>query len=225
MLSVAVLGMALLWAGYWAESARAQDIIAPVDLSVTEGTDLRFVRLTDSLPAGVTCIVQDDQGFIWLGTENGLRRFDGYRFREFRNDPHNPDSLSGTYVYALFKDRSGTLWIGSDQFLDRYDPATDRVTHFPSDPDRFKGPVFQMREDAEGTDDGDEPSGQRQTTPGGRDRRAARGRRQVRTRPRGRPRIWRPSGVQRPSWLRRPPCVPRGRVVLGTVLGAFLGSR
>jgi ligand-binding sensor domain-containing protein len=97
--------MALLWAGCWAETARAQDIIAPIELPVTDGTDLRFVRLSsgdESLPAGVTCIVQDDQGFIWFGTENGLRRYDGYRFREFRNDPNNPDSLSGSQVYSLF---------------------------------------------------------------------------------------------------------------------------
>jgi len=144
----------LLWAGCWAESARAQDIIAPIELAVTEGTDLRFARLASgdgSLPAGVTCIVQDDQGFIWFGTENGLRRYDGYGFREFRNDPNNPDSLSGSQVYSLFKDRSGKLWIGSDQFLDRYDPVTERFSHFPSDPDRFEGPVFQMRQDADGT--------------------------------------------------------------------------
>src|SRR4051812_46867637 len=89
MLLLALMGMALLWSGCWVESARAQVITAPVELPVTEGTDVRFVRLTDSLPAGVTCIVQDDQGFIWLGTENGLSRFDGYRFREFRNDPSN----------------------------------------------------------------------------------------------------------------------------------------
>src|SRR5262249_27317281 len=105
----------------------------------------------------------------------------------------------------------------------------------------------RTREDAEGMDDGDETSGQRQPTQVGRDRRdagsAACGQRRARARPRGRPRVWwpswvwwaarfwwargvwRPSWVQRPSWLRRPRCLPRGRVVLGTVLGAFLGSR
>ena len=68
----------------------------------------------------------------------------------FRNDPHNPHSLSGGYVSVLFKDRSGKLWVGSDHFLDRYDPATESFTHFPSDPTRFQGPVFHIREDQEG---------------------------------------------------------------------------
>ena len=87
---------------------------------------------------------------MWFGTADGLRRYDGYRFRAFPNDPHNPHSLSGGYVSVLFKDRSGKLWVGSDHFLDRYDPATESFTHFPSDPTRFQGPVFHIREDQEG---------------------------------------------------------------------------
>ena len=41
-----------------------------------------------------------------------------------------PNSLSGATVYSLFKDRSGRLWVGSDAFLDMFDPATDKFTHF-----------------------------------------------------------------------------------------------
>ena len=42
----------------------------------------------------------------------------------------DPNSLSGATIYALFKDRSGKLWVGSDGFLDMFDPATDKFTHF-----------------------------------------------------------------------------------------------
>jgi ligand-binding sensor domain-containing protein len=65
-----------------------------------------------------------------FGTSDGLRRYDGYGFRDYRHDPKNPDSLSGATVYSLFKDRSGRLWVGSDAFLDMFDPATDKLTHF-----------------------------------------------------------------------------------------------
>jgi ligand-binding sensor domain-containing protein len=126
---------------------------APAQLEIAEETDIRFVRLSsgdERAPAGVICMVQDDQGFLWLGTEDGLRRYDGYRFREYRNDPNNPNSLSGSYVYALFKDRSGKLWVGTDRFLDRYDPVTESFTHYPSDPNQFDGPVFHIREDRDG---------------------------------------------------------------------------
>src|SRR5215468_9671094 len=104
-------------------------------------------------------------------------------------------------------------------------PGSGRATAFAVASSRAR-----TREDAEGREDGDETSGQRQTTPVGRDRRnagcASRSQRRARARPRGRPRVWRPSwvwwaprvwrpsSVQRPSGLRRPPCVPRGRVVL-----------
>ena len=89
-----------------------QAIIDPqvIRLPVVEGTDLRFTRL--SLTEGlsqtrVTHIVQDDRGFMWFGTQYGLDRYDGYRYKVFRHIPGDPSSLCGVYVYALFKDRDG----------------------------------------------------------------------------------------------------------------------
>jgi PAS domain S-box-containing protein len=145
-------GLAVLLAG-WGAPAAAQEVTAPASLPLTDGPGLRFVRLSASderAPAGVICMVQDDQGFLWLGTKDGLRRYDGYRFREFRNDPQGPNSLSGSYVFALCKDRSGKLWVGSGDFLDRYDPATESFTHYPPASARFKGPVFHIREGPDG---------------------------------------------------------------------------
>jgi ligand-binding sensor domain-containing protein/signal transduction histidine kinase len=103
-----------------------------VRLPVVDGHDLRFVQLgpaQDQLQDEVNRIVQDDEGFMWFGTSDGLRRYDGYGFRAYRHDPKNPNSISGATVYSLFKDRSGKLWVGSDAFLDMFDPATDKFTH------------------------------------------------------------------------------------------------
>jgi ligand-binding sensor domain-containing protein/signal transduction histidine kinase len=77
--------------------------------------------------------VQDNQGFIWLATEYGLNRYDGYRFKVFKHDPTDPKSICGVYVQSLFKDRAGTLWVGCDFELDRYDPAQESFTHYPID--------------------------------------------------------------------------------------------
>ena len=52
-------------------------------------------------------MLQDRRGFIWIGTYNGLNRYDGYRVKTYKPDPNNPNSLSGLLVYALFEDRSG----------------------------------------------------------------------------------------------------------------------
>jgi signal transduction histidine kinase/ligand-binding sensor domain-containing protein len=76
-------------------------------------------------------IVQDDQGFLWVGSQFGLHRFDGYRFKVFGHDPENKANLSGVFVSALFKDRDGTLWVGCEQFLNKLDRETETFTRYP----------------------------------------------------------------------------------------------
>src|SRR5262249_3481713 len=125
---------------------------ARVRLPVSEGTDLRFTPVSSAGgPAqGSSRIVEDDQGFLWFGTPDGLKRFDSYGFRDFRPDPKNAQSISGLAVTALFKDRSGHLWVASDLSLDRYDPSTESFTHYPSDPSRFEGPISDIYQDRAG---------------------------------------------------------------------------
>ena len=103
-------------------------------LPVVDGTDIRFARIStaDGLSqTKVDRIVQDDQGFMWFGTQYGLNRYDGYNFKVFAHDPGNPNSLSGVYIRALFKDRDGTLWVGCDQFVNKFDPETETFTRYP----------------------------------------------------------------------------------------------
>src|ERR1700739_4519220 len=91
-----------------------------ITLPVVDGKDLRFTRLSTDQGLSqtkVTQIVQDDQGFMWFGTQYGLNRYDGYNFKLFVHDPRNPNGFSGVYTSALFKARDGSLWVGSDQFL------------------------------------------------------------------------------------------------------------
>ena len=106
---------------------------SPSSPPVIAGTDIRFYRTAtgDGLSQiRVSQIVQDDQGFMWFGTQYGLNRYDGYKVRVFLHDPEDPSSLSGVYITALFKDRSGVLWVGCNQFLDKYDPVTETFTHY-----------------------------------------------------------------------------------------------
>ena len=128
----------------------------PVILPVVDGRDLRFIQLNSTgiePHSRVGQIVQDDMGFLWFGTQDGLERYDGYSFREYRHDPKNPNSLSGSDSFALFKDRSGKLWVGSDEFLDRYDPVTEIFSQYrtdPHDPGRFEGVLFDINQDHAG---------------------------------------------------------------------------
>lgn len=65
-------------------------------------------------PGAVMAIVQDAQGFIWFGTEDGLDRFDGYELRHFIHMRADAGTLPNNWVAALARDAAGRLWIGSD---------------------------------------------------------------------------------------------------------------
>ncbi len=104
-----------------------------IRVPVVDGVDIRFSRLSTAQGLSqtqVSEIVQDDQGFMWFGTQYGLNRYDGYEFKVFMHDPARESSLSCVYVHSLFKDRAGTLWVGCDQFLDRFDRVHETFTHY-----------------------------------------------------------------------------------------------
>lgn len=77
-------------------------------------------------------LAQDQDGFIWLGTQSGLVRWDGYAAHEYLADLTTPGSLPDSYVRSLLVDRAGTLWIGTKSAgLARYDPRTDSFDALP----------------------------------------------------------------------------------------------
>lgn len=70
----------------------------------------------------VNCILQDKRGFVWIGTDDGLNRFDGNIFKVFRNEPGNSATLSGNIIKDLLEDSDGVLWVATaDGGLTRYD--------------------------------------------------------------------------------------------------------
>ena len=124
-----------------------------IRLPIEEGTDLAFAPVPfgdGSSHATVTQIAMDQSDFLWFGTKDGLKRYDGYGFRSFRPEAGNPCSLSGLVVEAVFKDRSGKLWVTSDLSVDRFDPATERFTHYPADPSVLEGPIHHVSQDRAG---------------------------------------------------------------------------
>jgi ligand-binding sensor domain-containing protein/signal transduction histidine kinase len=73
----------------------------------------------------VMATLQDQHGFMWFGTKDGLNRYDGYTFKVFRNNPEDPQSIGRNFVYCLFEDDDEMLWIGTDRGLYIYDPKTE----------------------------------------------------------------------------------------------------
>jgi len=148
-----VLAAFLLTLGRFIQAAPIPDSLA---LPAVDHTDLRFSRLSteDGLSqTRVTQIVQDNRGFLWFGTQFGLNRFDGYRFKVFVRNPEAQDSLAGVFISALFKDRDGKLWVGCSENLDCLDPVTEKFTHFrleTGNASDFAGRVVGICQDPDG---------------------------------------------------------------------------
>jgi ligand-binding sensor domain-containing protein/serine phosphatase RsbU (regulator of sigma subunit) len=82
----------------------------------------------------ITAIVQDEYGYMWFATKNGLHKYDGYSLEVFTHDPSNPKSLSSSVILDMIADRDGFLWIATESDgLNRFDPNTEAVKRFRHD--------------------------------------------------------------------------------------------
>ena len=116
----------------------AQTIPASLAALASQSQRMRFDHLPPDAGLSQSVVVdflQDNQGFLWLATQDGLNRYDGYEFKIFKDDPTNPDGLKGNFAASIEKDPAGKIWIGTnDGGLNCYDPQTGRFTSFLNDP-------------------------------------------------------------------------------------------
>lgn len=98
----------------------------------------------------VSAMVTDKEGYIWIGTQDGLNRFDGYEFQVFRNIPNDSTSLSSNYITDLLLDEKDNLWIGTlDGGLNYLDKSTGNFTryiHRPNEPNSLNNDNIQELE-------------------------------------------------------------------------------
>lgn len=87
----------------------------------------------------VTTMIMDRDGFMWLGTQDGLNRYDGYHFEIFRHDPRNPNTLSGNLIHSLSEDKNGSIWVLSNG------PTLDEVNRLTGEVKPLELPVFSQQ--------------------------------------------------------------------------------
>ena len=93
------------------------------------------ISVDDGLSNGyISSIVQDQQGFIWISTWDGLNRYDGYNFKIFNHNPLDSTTISSDNIRSQLITKDGTLWVGTDNgVINRYEPSSETFTRFKVD--------------------------------------------------------------------------------------------
>lgn len=91
-------------------------------------------------------ITRDHEGYLWIGTDSGLKRYNGYTFKNFVSDPTKPGSLGSSIAISLLVQRDGTLWAAGST-LNRYHSETESFTSYDFS---MGGVIWALLEDADG---------------------------------------------------------------------------
>jgi signal transduction histidine kinase/ligand-binding sensor domain-containing protein len=105
-----------------------------------QSNSFRHVTPRDGLPSGyIRTILQDDKGFIWVATNNGIGKHDGFTTQIYRHDTQDPESISGNQVYDMMQYNDSTFVLATNNGLSLFNPATEKAFRFVV-PDGMPGP-------------------------------------------------------------------------------------
>jgi ligand-binding sensor domain-containing protein/signal transduction histidine kinase len=91
----------------------------------------RHLGVESGLPQNtVNCIFQDKQGFMWFGTKDGLSRYDGSSFRNFRHDKEDASSIGNNFIRSIFQGENDDIWVGTDVGVYIYHPSSETFSPF-----------------------------------------------------------------------------------------------
>jgi signal transduction histidine kinase/ligand-binding sensor domain-containing protein len=112
--------LSLVFATAFPQSKAPTQTIEPTYVSVAEGLASPTVQ----------SVIQDSFGLIWIGTVNGLQKYDGYRFEKFKNSPGKATSLQHNNVWGLMEDADHNIWVGTGLGVSRYDRRKNEFKNY-----------------------------------------------------------------------------------------------
>lgn len=115
-------------------------VLAATDTSVPAASRFTRVDIQQGLSQNtVTALAQDSQGNVWIGSQNGLNRFDGFSVKVYRPDKQQANTLSDNFITSLAVDPSGIIWVGTLNGLNQFDPSQGRFISIQTLPKRSSG--------------------------------------------------------------------------------------
>jgi PAS domain S-box-containing protein len=102
-----------------------------INTSSGQGIQFDHYAVKDGISQSVIfCIIQDSEGYLWFGTQDGLNKFDGYSFENFLFNPSDTTTISNSWIFDITEDDNGLLWIGTKGGLNTFDKKTGLFTRF-----------------------------------------------------------------------------------------------
>ena len=91
--------------------------------NIVENFNFKNITIEDGLSQStVKTIYQDSKGYIWIGTDDGLNRYNGYEFKHYKHDKYDKNSIANNYIVDIIEDKYGYLWISTIAGLSRINP-------------------------------------------------------------------------------------------------------
>lgn len=104
--------------------------------NIRESFNFKNITIEDGLSQStVETIYQDSKGYIWIGTNDGLDRYNGYEFKHYKYDKYDKNSIANNYIVDIIEDKNGYIWVSTIGGLSRINPDTDEIKNYYSKED------------------------------------------------------------------------------------------
>ncbi|WP_243113354.1 ligand-binding sensor domain-containing protein [Romboutsia sp. Marseille-P6047] len=104
--------------------------------NISESLNFKNITIEDGLSQStVEAIYQDSRGYIWIGTNDGLNRYNGYEFKHYKHDKYDENSIANNYIVDIIEDKNGYIWVSTIGGLSKINPDTDKVKNYYSKED------------------------------------------------------------------------------------------